>query len=763
MDKAFNTLEINKILEEVKKFIKTKIGLIYFNNIKTFNDIKKIRYEYLKLDEMKKIIKEGGELPINSDLDVQTLFIDAKKGSYLDEISLNAIKNELLMIKNLLIYFSKLKIEHPNIKNIYSRFKIDYELINLIESNIDNENKVKDTASTNLSKIRNRLKSIDKDIRNKISELSIAYKNYMVTDNYVFRNGTYALPINNTYKSYVPGIVIDISDSGMTTFIEPTQILTIENEKRILEINEKEEVNKILKDLSLTCFKKENELLTNNKTLGTIDLLNAKAHYALKLNATIPNVTNKKEIALYQARHPLLNQDIVVPNDFILNEETPLMLISGPNAGGKTIALKTIATLSYMVKFCLAIPASEGSKVGLFDKIFVDVGDDQSIENNLSTFSSQINSLSVILKSISSRDLVCFDELCNGTDPKEGDALAVAIAKFLLSKKCLSVITSHYPLLKKYGLSNSKIINASFIFDKDKLEPTFKMVLGNSGKSYGFLIARKFGLPIEIVNEGNKIYKKNYQSKIDIKISDLENKEQNLLSVEEKLNEKEEELISKEKELNDLKNKLDEKAQKLKEKKLDELDDYIDSKIDEITEIYDDFIKNKKDVKNTIKKLNEVTSKKEELESIEVGDYVYLKFLNVYGTVTKVNKDKITINSDGGMSFETDRNLLEKEEKPKTTHTERINIDDKLINNKMVSHTLNLIGYHIDEGIDALGNYLDSCIRANVKNVKIIHGFGTGKLKEAIHSYLKKNKFVKEFRLCNELEGGSGATMVTLK
>ena len=299
----------------------------------------------------------------------------------------------------------------------------------------------------------------------------------------------------------------------LTSCLIVVSMLALPIETRAKTISQFEaEAEKLTKELE----EQKSKLVTNEKEIKEI-------------KATIPILSNKQEICFYNARHPLLTLDKVIGNNFILNEEHPLMLISGPNAGGKTVALKTVATLTYMVKLGIAIPVDENSKVGYFNRIFIDIGDNQSIENNLSTFSAQVNDLAVILKLISSRDLVVLDEICNGTDPKEGDSLAIAIVRYLLSKKCIALVTSHYPLLKKYGLSNQKVVNASFIFDQEKLEPTFKMTFGISGKSFGFSIANKFGIEETIVNDAKKIYEENYLSDEDRKIEVLEEKERGAL------------------------------------------------------------------------------------------------------------------------------------------------------------------------------------------------------------------------------------------
>jgi len=606
---------------------------------------------------------------------------------------------------------------------------------------------------------------IDKEIHKQIISLSNYYHDFLVNDSYVLRNGHFALAINSSDKNKVDGIIHDISDSGQTTFVEPTIIVNLENQRQVLTIQEKDEVNRILRELTNECIDNESVLIANNKIIGQFDLLSAKVKYGIEYDAIIPTISDKQEVFLIKARHPLLEKSIVVPNDFIMNEEHPMMLISGPNAGGKTVALKTVATLSLLIKYAIPITASPDSRIAFFKNIWASIGDNQSIESNLSTFSSHINELSVILKYIFSKDLVIIDELGSGTDPKEGDALSVAIAKYLLQKKCITMITSHFPLLKKYGLSNSKIINASFLFNQDILEPTFKMLLGVSGKSYGFLIAKKFGLPQDIIFDAKKIYNKNYNSEIDIKIDDLDSKEQELLRKEEILKGKEFEIRNKISELNAKEKLLDEKENKLKERKIEEFDELIDSKIDELNEIYNNFInvKDKKSLKEAENKLNNLSLYKKKTEKLNVGDFVYVKSLNAKGKIIRINGNKISFNDDSGFTLTTNEENCEKIDPPTEKLISTRNIDSELENLKPLAQSLNLVGYHIDEGLEKLDEYLDACTLRKYKEVKIIHGYGSGQLRNAIHNYLKKSPYVASFKLGDESYGGSGVTIVKLK
>lgn len=757
-------LEIDKIIEEIGKYLKTSIGGILLENIKVFPSKEILNIEFSKLNEMFSIINNYKDIPLNGDLIAKEVLDKAKKGSYLDEIELNKIKDEMFLTFEIIRFFKQVTIETPFLTKLVKKMVYVDSLYKSINSKISKENKVFDNATPRLKDIRYKLSFIDKEIHKQIIQLAEKYNTYLVNDSYVLRNGHFALAVNSSDKSKIDGVVHDLSDSGQTTFIEPTVIVNLENQKQILIIQEKDEVNKILKELTNECIKYEDTIFLNNKIIGQFDLLTAKVKYAINNNAVIPQISEKQEVYLIDARHPLIDPDKAVSNTFIMDEIHPMMLISGPNAGGKTIALKTVAMLSYLAKLGIPITCSPDSRIAYFKNIFVNIGDNQSIESNLSTFSAHISDLSVVIKYITSRDLVVIDELGSGTDPKEGDALSIAVVKFLLQKKCISMITSHFSLLKKYGLSNPKIINASFLFNQELLEPTFKMLLGVSGKSFGFLIARKFGLPYEIINEAKKIYKKNYLSETDIKIESIENKEQELIRREESLKEEENKISSLESELKTKEKLLNEKEEKLKAKKIEEFDDLIDSKIDEINNIYDEFLEDKQNkIKETEEKLNSLSLKEKKDENFAVGDYVYVKSLNEKGKITRIKGNKITFNDESGFTLTTTKDYCEKIDEPVEKLTSTRNIDKELSSLKPLSQSLNLVGYHLDEGISALDQYLDSCVLRKYKEVRIIHGYGSGQLRNAIHNYLKKSSYVSSFKLGDESNGGSGSTIVYLK
>ena len=762
MNKVEEVLEVDKIRQNIKKFTKTIIAKQKIELLTPSSDFNFVKKELNRLNQALKTMNLYGDFPIRSELDMFETINFAKKGNVFNEITLNNIKEEIQVTIDTIKYSLSITEDFDDLNELFMSLKANEKLYNEINSAISIDNTVKDSASKALFDIRKNIYSLNKNIHTTLNKLFSKHKDKLSGDNFVLRNGHYAIPVNSSFKSNFDGIVQDVSDSGLTTFIEPKEILELENELAVLKIKERDEINKILFALTNKVVEDGNNLINNNEVLGELDFLSAKVKYAKEIDANIPKLNKEKTFKLFNARHPLIDKNICVPNDFILGNDKTLMIISGPNAGGKTIALKTIAICSYMVKLCLAIPTSVDSEICVFDKIYVEIGDKQSIESNLSTFSAHISSISVIFQYLTSSDLVVIDELCNGTDPKEGEALAVAIVKKLLKIGALTIVSSHYELLKKYGFTNKQILNASFIFNEKNVTPTFKILLGVSGKSYGFLISKKYGLESDIITEAKKIYEDSFASEDDKKLHALDEKERYLATKEEKLKVRQESLNREKENLNRLNKNLKEKEIKLKNNKIDKFDTYLNDKYNEINNIYNAFIKDK-DIKKAEAKLDKINLNKKKNENITAGNYVSLKNLGIIGKVVSENGNKITISSSDGFTVKATKDQCELIEPPKDTLKPQIDADKYILNQKPISSSINLVGYRVDDATIALDKYLDDCVLKGLKEVKVIHGYGSGKLREGIHKFLKTRKNVQSFRIGSELDGGSGSTIVTLK
>jgi len=762
MKKTYDVLEIEKVLDLVNNYILTPVGKEKLYSKIIYNDKKSLFREYSKIHEIRKIYEKFGNFPIYSKLIFEEEIKKLKSGkALLIEVIIN-LKDELKYTQDLVNYLRKNDICLVFMNQIFVNLKPLNNLYNKIISTFTNDGVVLDSASSELAKIRRELKIVDKKIHEMIGFLYNKNKDKMQGESFVIKNGRFVLPINTSLKRSIPGIVQDISDSGQTTFIEPFEVAELENDKAILELKERDEINKILDEFRNNILLDSNQLILNNKIIGEIDYLLAKVKYAKEYECNIPEISGNQVFKLINAKHPLLDKDVCVPNSFKLGEDKTLMLISGPNAGGKTVALKTISTLIYLSKLAIPLNCEEGSIVGMFGKIFVDIGDEQSIESNLSTFSSHVSNLSVILKSISSRDLVVLDELCNGTDPKEGEALSIAICDYLISKKTISLISSHYTLLKKYGLENKNILNASFIFDEKRIKPTFKVLLGISGKSYGFMIANKFGVNEEIISNAKKIYEQNYMSDQTRKLELLEEKEREISVKEEQLKKLQNKISLMQSTIDKQKSKLDAREEKLKQQKIDSLDKYLDSKYNEINKIYREFLDDK-NAKKALDKITKINIENSTPDEIHVNDFVVIKSLEARGQVVDIRKEKVKIITDDGFTINTRIDDLKLVQAPPRVLINDKNIDEKILNQKILSNSLNLIGYRVYEALDALANYISEAYSKKMSSVRVIHGFGTGKLRAGIWDYLRSCRYVESFTMGNETNGGSGSTIIKLK
>ena len=759
MNKSFYILEIDKVVNEVRRYLLTTSGKSRIQKLFFIKDINLLQEEHNKLNEMLNIVTQYGSLPLVANLNLNKLFKDIKNGKVVNEEQLFSLKNDLYNLKILENFIKKHNTEINYLKDYFTFIDLNF-LYQDLDKVIDNNGIIRNDATAELQKIRHDLNNIDKKIKNKCNELIKIYGNIISSDGFTLKNGHFALPIYTNKKREIKGILLDISDSGLTSFIEPTEIVEIENEKNELLLAERDEISKILKRITDLIYLNKDKLIDNYIRIGEIDFLHARCLYGIQSNSIIVDINPEKIVELYDARHPLLNKDKVVPNTFLTTKEKKIVVISGPNAGGKTVSLKTIASLIYMNQLGFMIPAKTGSSLGVFNNVFVEIGDNQSIEKNLSTFSGHISSLSVIFKYINSNDILFIDELCNGTDPKEGSSLGIAIIDFLIKIGCIAFITSHYGDLKKFSLSNNKIMSGSMIFDEKKITPTFKFVSGVSGKSYGFLISKKFGLDKSILNEAESIYKKQYLAKNEIKSEVLEDKERKLLLLEENIKKEQEQIKILKDNLLKKENELNEKEKLIKDKKIRELDDYINDVKSEINDIYLEF-NDKKDYEKTISKLNSLTNNKEN-EEFMIGDNVELVNSNTKGKIIRIDKNKIAISADGFV-INTSINKIRKINNPLIKKDDKTQLDNLILNQKNLSHEINLIGYHVLEALDALEYYLSECHSLGYKEVKVIHGYGSGKLRTGIQDYLSKSKLVKNFKACDDNLGNGGATTVFLK
>lgn len=766
MQDIYQTFEFNKIKDFVLEFAKTERGKNLVLNMTFSSDEKEIKHQLNLLNEMMELNARYGQLNIQNSVDALRLIDIAKKTALLTPQDLNFIANDIDTSIKLAAQIKKIETEFPLICELCSHFSDLTSLNKEIKRVITPSLTVSDNASKELKEIRQKIKQLEASLNSKVASLSYNYSQYLSDTNMTIREGHFVLPVKTAYKNKVLGIIYDVSDSGNTTFIEPLEIVQINNDIATKKIEENEEVRRILKAVTSLVLLQEKEILENNEIIGKLDFVNSKALYALTNDMHIASISGKQEIHLLEAKHPLIDKSKVVANDYHLSEDKRIVIISGPNAGGKTVSLKTVGLLTLMNQAGLALPVKE-AKLGIFNHIYIDIGDNQSLSDNLSTFSAHMSNIASILDVVKSKDLVLFDELGTGTDPKEGEVLGLAIVKYLESKHPLCLVSSHYSLIKKYAFSSVNIENSSMLFDEEKLLPTYKYKYLAPGKSYGIEVATRYGIKQEVIKEARNELEntsdnsfENLLSELQTQIDENEREKAQLIKDRQILENEKKALENAQKGLKNQKEHLLEEVKKEKEQILKETKEEIDEIIKQLSS-GDLKLHEVIELKKKVESMEEVEPIIIYDEDIKVNDYVSVPHLGIEGKVSRIKSNKAQLISTDGMSIEIEVNKLHKIPAPevKKVSSKKQNYEAKI--NADVGLELNIIGLHRDEALEALKKYIDLCYLKNFKQVRIIHGFGSGVLRKMTHEYLSTLKGVK-YRLGDNNEGGSGATVVIL-
>ena len=645
----------------------------------------------------------------------------------------------------------------------------------MFKSIID-ENTIDDHASKNLYIIRKRIKQIQNEIKNKLN--NYLHSKYLQEAFITIRNGRYVIPVKQEYRNEIKGFVHDISASGATVFVEPLPVFEMNNRINTLKLEEANEIQKIQQELSELFMGITRELDTNIKIIGKLDFIFAKAKFGIANYGVSPIINDKKIVKLNKARHPLIDKDKVVPVDIEIGEKYNTLVITGPNTGGKTVTLKTIGLLSCMGMSGLYIPAGEKSSIYVFDNIFADIGDEQSIADSLSTFSSHMINIVDMMKKSTEKSLILLDELCSGTDPAEGANLAISILEELNGKQSLNVVTTHYSEIKNYAITTDNFENASSEFDVENMKPTYKILMGVPGRSNAFAISKRLGLEEHILNRAKELTKQENINIEDVLKEIYDNKI----------------LIEQEKEKTEKNLKEIEQLKKGLERDNTELELQAKKIIDEATYEARKILLNAKDkAENMIKKIAEQEDKNkmnkiknnlnEEIkelkiensklksdtkpEDLKIGMKVYIGSINQEGTILKLPNKSNKVRVQIGMAktdfhiediFIKNNNLNEEPQ----VKSEKINKKEINVKNN-VSTEINVIGLTVDEAIPIIDKCLDECSMTSMKTTRIVHGKGTGKLRSGIQGYLKTHPHVKSFRNGTFGEGEMGVTIVELK
>lgn len=764
----YGTLEISKVLEEIASYSHSEIAHQRILSLKMLSK-EEIKSNLIILDEMMSYIARFGALSLSSSFNLNPFIESALKGGVLTPHDLDKVASDINSANQIYKQFSNVdKSLYSNLSalanQLYDLSPLEKKIRKIILPSLG----IADDASSKLKSIRQSILRKEQEVRGLSGELIQKYHDYLSEYSVSIRNGHFVLPVKAGFKNKIDGMIHDFSSSGQTVFIEPSQLVNLSNQIYALKVDEQEEIYRLLRELSNDVSKHSNEILENNKIIAEFDFISAKAEYSNKHNCLVAELSDEKIINLHKARHPLIEASKVVANDFHFDEETRIIIISGPNAGGKTVALKTLGILVMMNQMGIAIPTFSKAKLSYFPKIYADIGDNQSLSDNLSTFAAHVSNLSTITHFVSENDLVLLDELGTGTSPNEGSSLALAISDFLISKNCFALISSHYEAMKEYPYRHKVAKNAMMVFDENKLEPTYVLKIGYPGRSYGLEMAKRYHLDNKVIENSKKYLQKSSSKGVNDVLDKLNNVLRENEILEKNLQEKTKRLEIQEKDLKYQKKVLDEKKANL----LSDVSDIKEQMIKDAKKEIDKIIREKNNPNTKVSELIKAKSQldslnkeeeSEELEDVKIGDYVSIPLLGVVGKVVSLNKNKVEIISVHGMRYKTSLDKLERADEPKQVKIAKSNVDEMIRYKADVKMELNIIGKHVDEALDEVSKYLDDARIRNFKEVRIIHGMGTGALKQAVHNYLDTCDFVSEYHLGGQFDGRSGATIVKLK
>ena len=820
----YRKLEYNQIIQIIQGYCNTYLGKKLSFQMTPFFSFEEVRIALSKTMEATMLLYQKGRPPFaelnEMEIPLKTLesnqILSAK--SLLDLAHLLKVARELkeYFKENILGASTSQQLEKTTtIQEVNNSFLQDYfsalytnpTIEKEIFDKILDENTISDNASSKLSSLRRSRKNLEQGIKDKLSSLihSANYSKYLMEPVITIRNNRYVIPVKQEYRSNIQGFIHDISSSGSTVYLEPTSVFEANNQIASIRMEEDIEIEKILEQLTSLLYGILNELTLNLSTIGTLDLLFAKARYAQSYNGVMPMLNQEKKIHLIKAKHPLIAPTDVVPIDISLGENYTSLIITGPNTGGKTVALKTLGLLLLMAYSGIPIPCHEESQICVFDHIFVDIGDEQNIQESLSTFSSHMLHIVQITKQVTANSLILLDELGSGTDPIEGASLAISILEYFAKVGALVSCTTHYQELKEFALITEGFENASFEFDVENLKPTYHLLVGIPGKSNAFEISKRLGLSPAIIEKARSFIEQDHASIEEILKSIYEDKltiEKQKEEIQKNLNQVEVLRKSLEQDNSDLV----QKRRQMIEDAESEARDILFAAKEEANGILQELTKNEVDIRKANQLRNELNDKIKDLgnstthivnaqplnkDEVRQGLEVWIPSLQNSGTIlsSHVNRnDEVQIQVGlakmnlklGELSLFLNR--FENTNDNSTTYSKSVtskrNGSSSTLNTsfqhgkvttnrnskaKFISPEINVIGQTVDDAIYVIDKYLDNCVMSGISPIRIVHGKGTGKLRTGIHQYLKKHPHIKSFRIGTFGEGEMGVTVVELK
>lgn len=784
--RAFVSLEFDKIIDMLCECTSVEGSREQLKNIKPSVSIENIRYMQKQTSEAKQMMASKGTPSFGGVRNISQSIERCEKGAPLNMAELLHVAGVLQSARSVAEYFAGYKgSEEFLLNDIASAVSPNKFLEELITTSIISEEQMADTASPELYDIRRKIRSASNRIRENLQKYVSGGGSKFLQENIVTtRNGRFVIPVKSEYRSEIKGLVHDTSASGSTLFVEPMNVVEANNEIRVLQAKEETEIERILYHISSECARFCDSLRANYDNLCALAAVFAKAELSFRMEATEPIISKKPVVELISARHPLLDKEKVVPINVYLGKKYNMLVITGPNTGGKTVTLKTLGLFSLMAQCGLHIPAGDGSTVPVFDSILADIGDEQSIEQSLSTFSAHMVNIVSILKKITARSLVLFDELGAGTDPLEGAALAEAILETVRKTGCLCAATTHYAELKAYALSNEGVSNASCEFDVETLRPTYRLMIGLPGKSNAFAIAQRLGIPEGIVESakeamtGETLRFETLIEQLETQKSHYENEKQKAKKLREELSEMHRKTREERERFNKRLEAENERAEKQARAMVEQARasaDYIFAELDRVKKqrdsenLAESLAKAKQDVRQKLgeagKKLGNTPQKLEEdyvlPRELRKGDTVTLRDIGKTGTVLSVDGENVTVQAGIIKTKTKVKNLILEEEV--ATPEKNVKLSKAPRTALSVSTEIDVRGMIGDDAWFAVDKYLDEAVLANLNQVTIIHGKGTGALRAALTGFLRRDKRVKTMRAGMFGEGDSGVTVVTLK
>lgn len=780
MEKRYDVLEFYKIVNELIDLSRLENTKEKFLDIDIIKEKSTLDKELMLMEEMIDFYKYDDGFELAGLSDIQRFMRNVEViGSYLSSEDLANLKRNLTIFRVSKSRAKNVRDKYKNIWQLFANIEEVKDIEQFIDDAVREDGTLKDDASLGLRDVRRQKQNINANIKEKFDDLMNGKDTQKAVSERIItqRNDRFVIAVKTDFKGLIKGIEHDRSATGSTVYIEPLNVVSLNNKLREYEAREREEIRKILLRLTELIRGRKEEILEIKEILEKLDFIDAKTNYGISKKAIIPKIINKEYLKLVEARHPLIDENVVVPINFELGNPERIMLITGPNTGGKTVTLKVAGLLTIMALSGIPIPAGEKTEIGHFQNVLADIGDEQSLEQNLSSFSGHVSKIKDIMEHANSKSLVLMDELGSGTDPMEGAAFAMSIIDYLNKKHVTSIITTHYSEVKAHAFNSTGIKSASMEFDVETLSPTYRLLEGIPGESNALIIARKYGISDEII-ENAKTYISEENQKVEEMIKSIKEKNDELEILKAELENSKRELEEQKLDYNQKLTQLENEKNNVIKKAYEEADEYLKNVQAKAKNLVDKISKDelkKEEAKSTQRSLNmlrnsfiedkkkNVKEKKVFSKDIDIheGEEVLVKSLNQNGKVLRVMADAGNVQVQAGiLKLVVPIEDLVKIKKKKVNKFKNF---ASLKRTSQVRGEIDLRGMTADEAIADLETYLDRAMLTGYHEVYIIHGKGTMVLRKKIHEYLRTSKYVTEFKDANQNEGGIGCTVATLK